>query len=351
MAKLTKETVKIHGDLNLVEQIDREMQKTLFRFKVKAKVGSYSVKITSTQPLIRKAEVEAVGEKQVHAGARIMEGIVKQFLQPVTGAKNDKDKKKAIEALEKQIGKINTETAKVYQDVMEKHWKAIKRAEEDAEEAVRKAEEAERKAQESEKKLSKTDWFRLVLRGLALKKVIEKLIQEVLKALEAAQLSILAFAQEKLRVDSEVERGTPPEVIKKQRQILVSGHVAQTAQRIKKLAQLGVDLVDKLEPILELGAKVDPTAAKMYDNVRNLQFELKEAGKGAEAIQKLLEPFLKQSDQLITKLVDLTKGEVPAKQTLSTDLQSQLPQLEEAKLKSFLDLLGSATKTATKITK
>ena len=77
-----KESLEIKGKVDLVSLLTKAEQKPIKDLKIKHTGYSYSLKISSHQAHVRKAEVMAVGEKQLHAGKKILMGFLKEIKDP-----------------------------------------------------------------------------------------------------------------------------------------------------------------------------------------------------------------------------------------------------------------------------
>ena len=299
-------------------------QKHLQVLKVKHTGYSYSLKISSHQAHVRKAEVMAVGEKQLHAGMKILLAFMKQIKDP--------------RKLETQIDKVNKGTAKAYQQAMDSHWKKIARAESDGEKAVALAEKL-RKEEAKGTKLGKMQWVKIVWQLLKVRKELVKLIPEFTQTRKSLLLAANAFNTEALRVEAEAGRGTPPVVIQRQREILAKGHVAQLEKHVLKMVTCCKALLNKLTIILRIASTKIPAAAEGYKVVINLQYNLGTVGEQAKKIIRVLNAFVDDHKKLITMISNMALGKVPTKKKLETDIKSQL-NLD----KEFATLLSEAEK-------
>lgn len=345
---MKKQSLVIAGSINLVEKLDTSLRNELSGYKIKGTSNAYKLSISSTQAEARKAQIESVALKQLHAGQKILQGYVKQGLVKLKAAKDEKTLKTLVKELEKQIETVNKRTAKTYQDVMNEMWKKIAKAEADAEKAVELAEKIKKDEAKKQPKLSKTDWFKLVLKGLAMKKTLSKGFGEFQNLRKSAVLSAATFDQEMLRVEAEVSR-TPPEVISQQRQILANGHAKQLGKDLGAVAASAKKLLGNVEGILGIAKKIDEDAAKAHAEVRKLQSELSEAEKTIVKLKPLLGLIDSQKGVILGKATDIALGKVPAKQKLETDLESQMNLDQDfGKLFSHLD---GATSAATSVAK
>lgn len=275
-----KEKVELDASTDFVTEagkLDKSLGFDLKFLKIKTKEQPIKFSVQSTQAHIRIGEIKAAALPVKTKGIKAMVSPLKDAVFDAKSAKDDKIKKKNIKTLQKLADTLSKNAKDAYEAKMKAHWKAIAKAELDAEKAVEAAEKQKKKDDKKKPKLSKTKWVKLIKTAYGTKKTVKKGGEAVNTMCKSALLSANAFQTEALRVKAEESKGTDAETIKQQRGILANAYVKQLKGDLAKVVVIAKKLDTQITKILTPLSGVNADAhkgLKVYDDAKSAADEM-----------------------------------------------------------------------------
>ena len=286
---------------------------------------------------MREAEVRAGAIKLTDGSVALITAEIKSASAKIDDKKTSApERKKLIKKLDSTLDNLNKKSVAIIQEKMQSHAQAINKAEKDAKLAVAKAKKAE-------PKLGKMQCIKLAKHALDSAKTIGKALLELSKARKSLALAGANFENESLRIKSELESGTPPETIQKQRQALAMGVAAQFKTHMETVAKHCATLLGHVEGMLDIQSYIDKDAAQKHEKVLLLQQELGKIGATARKLQPILKAFGPFHGVMIKKVLNIANGNQDPVKNLALEIEDKL------ELNDFKKLFGNIKSAETLI--